>query len=45
MFAERSNPEKVQEMLDDLERLRFEAASARQEFLESTLDDSCRTVS
>jgi hypothetical protein len=33
MFRERDNPEKLREMLDDLDRLRLAAVSASQELL------------
>lgn len=35
MFTDRDNPEKVREILDDLERLRVEAVTASQQLLKS----------
>jgi hypothetical protein len=35
MYNDRDNPEKLREMLDDLERLRVEAVTASQELLKS----------
>lgn len=39
MFAERDNAQKLQEMLDDLDRLRQEAVAASQQILEEGVGD------